>query len=323
MTPFPLLGLHHVSALSAHIGRTHEFYPGVLGLRPLIKTVNQDEPSMYHLFYGDGPGRPGSDITLFDLPHAVREVRGNNSISCTTFRLHGEESFRYWASRLEELGVPHGDIAERDERMVLDFKDPEGIRLSLVEDEGVLDASPWNESPVPPEHQLRGLGCVELTVPELAPTDAFLTTALGLYHDHSYVPTGRSDVEVHVYTNGEGGAHAEIHVAVRGELPRARYGAGGVHHLALRSPFEGVRMSEWDRRLTELGYRTSGVVDRHYFTSLYVREPGGVLFELATDGPGFAADGPLDAEKLSLPPFLEPRRSEIEGKLKPIEAASR
>jgi glyoxalase family protein len=316
-TTLRLTGTHHVSALSAHIGRTHDFFTQILGMRPVIRTVNQDEPTMYHLFFGDGAGTPGSDMTFFDLPRAARERPGNNSISRTALRVNGRAALDYWVSRFDALGVQHDDIATRDGRLALDFEDAETTKLSLVDDGGAGAAFPWDQSPVPAQFQIRGLGYVTLTVPALGPTDRFLTDALGLRHDHTYPLAVAPQIEVHVYVVGDGGAHAEVHVAVRDDLPRATYGAGGVHHVALRVP-EGQRVEDWMRRIDLLGYRNSGIVDRHYFTSLYVREPNGVLFELATDGPGFEVDGPLDAERLSLPPFLEPRRAEIESALRPL-----
>jgi glyoxalase family protein len=312
-----LTGVHHVSAVSAHIGRTHDFYTRVLGMRPVIRTVNQDDPSMYHLFFGDGAGTPGSDMTVFDIPGAAREHRGNNSITLTTFRVNGERALDYWRTRLDERGVAHGGISTRNGRRVLEFADSEGTPLSLVDDGGAGASFPWVDSPVPAEHQIRGLGYTTITVPVLEPTDRFLTEALGLRQGHTYPLLDAPQYDVHVYTIGTGGAHAEVHVIVRDDLPRARYGAGGVHHVALRVP-EGQRMQEWVDRLDTLGYRNSGIVDRHYFTSAYVREPNHVLFELATDGPGFEVDGPLDGERLSLPPFLEPSRADIESKLKPL-----
>jgi glyoxalase family protein len=320
LVPLALVGVHHVSAISAHIDRSYDFYTRVLGLRPVIKTVNQDDTSMYHLFLGDGVGSPGSDMTVFDIRGAAREHRGNHSITRTSFRVSGRDTFDWWAARFDELGVPHGAIATRGGRRVLDFDDVEGTALALVDDDGAGAAFPWDESSVPAQHQLRGLGYPEITVPALEPTDRFLTTALGLRHDRTYPVAGAPSYQVHVYVIGDGGAHAEVHVIVRDDLPRARYGAGGVHHVALRVP-HGQSMEEWVARLDVAGYRNSGIVDRHYFTSAYVREPNHILFELATDGPGFDVDGPLDSERLSLPPFLEPRRAEIEAKLRPLVAA--
>jgi len=231
-----LAGVHHVSALSAHIVRTHDFYTRVLGMRPVIRTVNQDDPGMYHLFFGDGVGSPGSDMTVFDMPRAAREHRGNNSISLTTFRVAGEGTLAWWAARLAAHGVAHSGIVTRDGRAVLDFDDPEGTQLSLVDDGGAGGAFPWDASPVPAERQIRGLGYVALTVPALAPTDRFLTGALGLRHDHDYALDDAPAYRAHVYVVGEGGVHAEVHVRVRDDLPRARYGSGGVHHVALRVP---------------------------------------------------------------------------------------
>jgi glyoxalase family protein len=314
-----LTGVHHVSSLSAHIGRSHDFYVRVLGLRPVIKTVNQDDTSMYHLFFGDGAGTPGSDMTVFDMPRAARERRGNNAISRTAFRVAGEGTMQYWADRLTSLEIAHAGIAERDGRAVIDFDDWEGTQLSLVDDGGEGEAFPWDASAVPAAHQIRGLGYTTITVPTLEPTDRFLTDGLGLGRSHDYRLADDSPFTVHVYAIGTGGAHAEVHVVVRDDLPRTSYGAGGVHHVALRVP-AGSRIAEWAEHLDALRYHNSGVVDRHYFQSVYVREPSHVLFELATDGPGFMVDGPLDAERLSLPPFLEPRRAEIEARLAPLHS---
>jgi glyoxalase family protein len=284
-------------------------------MRPLIKTVNQDDTSMYHLFFGDGAGSPGSDMTIFDIPGAVAERRGNNSITLTTFRIAGSKALDYWTRRLTDLGIENTGVVERDGRAVIDFDDFEGTQLSLIDDGGAGDSYPWEGSAVPAEHQIRGLGYVAITVPELAATAGFLTGALALEPDHTYGDN------VHVFRIGDGGAHAEVHVRVRPEMPRARHGSGGVHHFAIRVP-EGQELSDWIDRLDRSGYANSGYVDRHYFKSAYVREPNHVLFELATDGPGFEVDGPIDTSKLSLPPFLEPRRAQIEANLKPLNSGS-
>jgi glyoxalase family protein len=305
--------MHHVSSLSAHIGRTRDFYTRVLGLRPVITTVNQDDTAMYHLFFADGKGSPGSDMTVFDLPRAAPEHRGNNAITLTTFRVSGEQTLAYWDERLTSLRVPHGEIHLRDGRAVLDFDDPVGTQLSLVDDGGAGESFPWPASPVPPARQIRGLGYVGITVPDLGPTDKFLREAIGAQPHHTYPVADASRYSVHVYLIGG----AEHHVTVRDDLPRARYGSGGVHHLALRIP-SVQRIQDWEQRISSLGYHNSGIVDRHYFTSLYVREPNHILYELATEGPGFEVDGPIDPDRLSLPPFLEPRRADIESKLRPI-----
>ena len=317
VTELQLASMHHVSSVSANIKRSRDFYTRVLGMRPIITTVNQDDPRMYHLFFGDGNATPGSDMTVFDIPHAARELRGNNSISLTSFRVSGAGTLAYWTDRLNELGVPNVGVTERDGRNVLDFDDFEGTQLSLIDDGGVGEAHPWSASPVPPEHQIRGLGYITIVVPEREPTHEFLTLALGLTHSRVY-PLGEApEFSVHVYSIGAGGPNAEVHVIVRDDLPRARYGAGGVHHVALMVP-DGQSMSDWVAKLTLLGFHNSGVVDRHYFQSIYVREPNHVLFELATYGPGFEVDGPIDENRVSLPPFLEPRRAEIVSQLAPL-----
>ncbi len=319
MTAAPLLtGLHHLTAVSADAPGNHRFYTRGLGMRLVKRTVNQDDTSAYHLFYADGLASPGSDLTFFDWPVGP-ERRGGNSVTRTGLRVSGgAESLDWWAGRLRGLGAPHGAVSERDGRLVLDFEDPEGQRLSLVDDGGTGGGHPWERSPVPAERQIRGLGPVEMTVPEFGPTDAVLTGVMGMRRARDY---GAAVGEVHVYEMGEGGGGpaAELHVAVRPGLPPARPGAGGVHHVAFRTPDE-ARYRAWAERLASLRVPNSGPVDRHYFRSLYFREPNGVLFEIATDGPGFALDEPLESlgERLALPPFLEPRRASIEAGLKPI-----
>lgn len=273
---------------------------------------------MYHLFFGDGEATPGSDMTVFDIPHAARELRGNNCISLTSFRVSGADAMSYWVERLNSLGVANIGITQRDGRSVLDFDDFEGTQLSIIDDRGEGPGHAWNESPVPAEYQIRGLGYITIVVPDREPTHQFLTLALGLTHHHTY-PLGEApEFNVHVYHIGNGGPNAEVHVIVRDDLPRTRYGAGGVHHVALLVP-AGQRMEDWVAKLSLLGFHNSGIVDRHYFQSIYVREPNHVLFELATVGPGFDVDGPLDDKRLSLPPFLEPRRLEIQKGLEPLD----
>ncbi len=332
-----LTGIHHVSALTNDIRGTHAFYTRVMGMRLVKKTVNQDDPSMYHLLYADALGSPGSEMTYFDMPLAKRERRGNNSISRTTFRVDGEASLRFWAKRFAEHGVAHGGLVTKGGRLHLDFEDPAGLAASLVDDGGRGEAHPWDGSPVPARHQLRGLGYSEITVPELQPTHDFLTGVLNMVAERSYLhpdaeqdapndtpgdddaPGGTAGDTVHVYRMDGEGPDAEIHVAVRPDLARARYGSGGVHHVALRVPDE--RFDWWTERLEGTDLQFSGAVDRFYFRSMYVREPGGVMFELATDGPGFLVDESDEdlGKALSLPPFLEARRAEIEARLEPID----
>jgi glyoxalase family protein len=310
-----LTGIHHLTAVTADAARNHAFYTGVLGLRLVKKTVNQDDVSAYHLFYADGEGSPGTDVTFFDWPVGP-ERRGTRSVVRTGLRVAGEEALRYWADRLATSGVVHRGVALRDGRLTLDFEDGEGQRLSLIDDGGQGESHPWAKSPVPAAHQIRGLGPITMSVPRLAPTDTVLRELMGMRRERDYV--GLEGAPTHVYAMGQGGAAAELHVAVEPGLPIAEQGAGAVHHVAFRiadAAYEG-----WAERLVEAGVRSSGPVDRFYFRSLYFRDPSGVLFEIATDGPGFHADEPKDSlgERLALPPFLEGRRAEIERGLKPL-----
>jgi glyoxalase family protein len=310
-----LTGIHHLTAVSADAPGNLNFYTKVLGMRLVKKTVNQDDVSAYHLFYADGEARPGTDVTFFDWP-APKEVRGTHSIVRTGLRVSGE-SLRWWKDRLEKAAVRHGEIAAIDGRATLEFEDPEGQRLALIDDGGKGDARPWPKSPVPAEHQIRGLGPITLSVPQLRSTDVILTTVMGLRKVRDYEHPQTKD-PIHVYEMGEGGPAAELHVAVQPGLPVAEQGAGAVHHVAFRTP--DAEYDAWAAKLKEMGIPNSGKVDRFYFRSLYFREPNGILFEIASDGPGFATDEPADklGEKLSLPPFLEDRRTEIEAGLKPL-----
>jgi glyoxalase family protein len=309
-----LTGIHHLTAISAKPRDNLAFYTGVLGMRLVKKTVNQDDVSAYHLFYADGKANPGTDLTFFDFP-AAPERRGTNSISRTGLRVSGEKSLGYWKDRLARAGGQVGDVREVDGRLTLPCEDGEGQRLVLVDDGGAGEASPWQKSSVPAEHQIRGLGPIMLSVQDLGRTAAVLTDVMNMtrVRDYAY-----DDVPVHVFAMGEGGLAAELHV-IEQNGPMARQGAGGVHHVAFRTPDE-VQYEAWAQRLNELGVRNSGAIDRFYFRSLYFREPNGILFEIATDGPGFATDEPMETlgEKLALPPFLEPRRAEIEAGLKPL-----
>jgi glyoxalase family protein len=311
-----LTGIHHLTAISAKPGENLRFYTGLLGMRLVKKTVNQDDVSAYHLFYADGKANPGTDLTFFDFP-AAPERRGTNSISRTGLRVSGEKTLGYWKDRLTKAGGHAGAVTEVDGRLTLPFEDIEGQRLVLVDDGGNDPSSPWERSPVPAEHQIRGLGPIVLNVHDLKRTEQVLTQVMNMKKVRDYTaPDAKAPVEV--FAMGEGGPAAELHVIEQKDLPAARQGAGGVHHVAFRTP--DTQYDAWTQRLNELGVANSGAVDRFYFRSLYFREPNGILFEIATDGPGFATDEPMETlgEKLALPPFLEPRRAAIEAGLKPI-----
>lgn len=313
-----LLGIHHVTAISAAIRDNHCFYTQTLGMRLVKRSVNQDDVSAYHLFYADARGTPGTDLTFFDWP-VPPEQRGSRSITRTYLRVAGRAALEFWAGWLRERGVAAGEIVERDGRLTLDLVDGEGQRLSLVDDGGVGLAYPWDRSPVPAPHQVRGLGPVVISVPELATTDRLLQRALAMRLVREYPHPEREQNRVHVYEMGEGGASAELHVAVQPDIGVARQGAGGVHHVAFRTP--DADYDAWAERLNAFRIPNSGKVDRYWFQSLYFREPNGILFEIATEGPGFAVDEDPAAlgEQVVLPPFLEARREAILAGLTPID----
>jgi len=311
-------GIHHLTAITADASGNLRFYTKVLGLRLVKKTVNQDDTSAYHLFYADGKASPGSDVTFFDWP-VGRERRGTHSIARTALRVGSEASLSWWRDHLRAAGVKPGEVVDMAGHTSFDFEDPEGQRLRLVNDEGSGDSNPWTGSSIPQEHQIRGLGPITLSVPDLKPTAAILTQVLNMKELRSH-PSGKGDSATYVFAMGPGGPAAELHVAVEPHLPAAGQGAGGVHHVAFRTPTVEM-LHRWTERLASFKLPSSGEVERYYFRSLYFREPNGILFEIAPDGPGFAVDEPLESlgERLSLPPFLEARRASIESRLKPLQ----
>jgi glyoxalase family protein len=310
-------GIHHLTAVTAHAKENLKFYTQTLGMRLIKKTVNQDDTTAYHLFYGDGVASPGADLTFFDFD-AAPEKRGNHTVGRTGLRVDSEDSLNWWKEHLQSHNVGTSGIKERNGHVSLDFEDFEGQRFRMVID-GANKVVPWHKSPVPAERQIIGLGPITLSVPRLDRTEAVLTQVMNMRKVREYAPTSYTP-ETHVYEMGPGGPGAELHVAVDPSLPQARPGAGGVHHVAFRTPDQDT-LRQWIARVTQAGLRSSGEVERFYFTSLYFREPNGILFEIATDVPGFAADEPMETlgESLALPPFLEGRRASIEANLKPLE----
>ncbi|BCH14323.1 MULTISPECIES: ring-cleaving dioxygenase [unclassified Mesorhizobium] len=312
-----LTGIHHLTAITANAPGNLHFYTGILGMRLVKKTVNQDDTSAYHLFYADAEATPGTDLTFFDWP-VGRERRGTNSIVRTSLRVASPESLAWWKQHLSGETVATGEIGDIGGYPSLDFEDPEGQRLRLVSDGGKGDSHPWAQSPIPIEHQIRGLGPIVISVPDITNTEIVLTRVMNMRKARDYAsPDGQG--QVHVFEMGEGGPAAELHVAVQPGLAPARQGAGAVHHVAFRAPDQKI-LHQWTARLAEFRLPSSGEVERYYFRSLYFREPNGILFEIATDGPGFTADEPLETlgESLALPPFLEPKRAAIEAGLKPL-----
>jgi glyoxalase family protein len=294
--------IHHVTAVTAKIGENLRFYTEVLGLRLVKRSVNQDDVSAYHLFYADAVGSPGTDMTFFDWPSIGSNTPGAASIALTSFRVPGS-SLDFWQERLKEAG----SAPLREEGSIL-FSDPEGQRLELVDDTAMPGGgTPWDKF-VPEQHAIRGILGVDLESARPEGTKRVLTEILGF-------ESASADVFV---ASGET-SHGRVRL-VRSEGGRfGRLGAGGVHHVAFRVSNDD-ELLEMKERVEAMGLKTSGYVDRFYFHSLYFREPGGVLFELATDGPGFASDESQEhlGEHLALPPFLESQRTRIEAGLKPL-----
>lgn len=317
-----LHGIHHVTAVTAKIGENAHFYTNVLGLRLVKKSVNQDDVSAYHLFYADKIGSPGTDMTFFDWPQVAKERRGTDSIAATAFRVNGREALNYWSQRLHEHGIEHSGIETFAGRDVLRFDDPEGQRLILVDDEGVdYEGEIWDGAGIPLEYAIRGFYAVMLSVPKLAHVEPILTQVLQFSEaQRAQYPTGQETV---IYNIGGGGPGRELWVMEEPNQPLARLGAGGTHHVAFRVA-DKDEQEYWHNQIGGVGLPISGFIDRYYFQSIYFRISNGILFEIATDGPGFATDEDVETlgERLALPPFLEPRRQQIEAGLKPIQMPS-
>ncbi|MFD1703320.1 ring-cleaving dioxygenase [Methylopila henanensis] len=301
--------LHHVTAISGPARRNLGFHTGVLGLRLVKKTVNFDDPGTYHLYYGDAAGRPGSVLTFFPWDHVAPGRVGVGETSQTAFRVP-RGSIGWWAQRFVEAGVPHENPVVRFGETVLAFKDPDGLSLALVGVEGAEAEEAWDGGPVPAEHAIRGFHGVTLLLDKAEATAAVLTGVFG----HREV--GREGNVVR-YSAGEEGYGRFVDLREVGGFLRGRPGGGSVHHIAFRAADDAAQAEMVRKLVEEHGLGVTEQKDRNYFRSVYFREPGGVLFEIATDEPGFAADEPAErlGEALKLPPFLEPLRPRIEERL--------
>ena len=308
-------GLHHVTAIAGDPQENVDFYTRVLGMRLVKKSVNQDAPDTYHLFYADGVGSPGTDLTFFpwpDLPKARPRV---GQIVEVPFAVPSG-SLEYWQERLAENGVTIQDEETRFGERTLPFEDPHGLRLALVETDDDREFEPWAHSPVPAAHQVRGMHAVRLWEHELEPTEALLTEVMGF-------ETVGEDDGWHRYGVAGGGSGTLAEVKVVDQHPRTGNrvgGTGAVHHAAWRMRDSDEELELRDV-ITRVGLQPSPQIDRHWFKSVYFREPGGVLFELATDGPGFTVDEDPDelGTSLVLPPSMEEQRAEIEANLPPLD----
>jgi glyoxalase family protein len=302
-------GIHHVTATAGPARRNIDFYTRTLGLRLVKRTVNFDDPGTYHFYYGDEEGRPGTILTFFPWEHVAPGRLGVGQTRETLFRVP-EDAIGYWTHRLVEQGVPHQALEKRFGETVLPFKDRDGMQLALVAVPGAEDEPAWGDGEVPVEHAIRGFHSVGLLLADAAPTGAILTDVFGF----SEVAREGSVVRFKAGDTSIGGI---VDIRAAGDFLRGRMGGGSVHHIAFRAANDAAQAEMVRKLAQDLGLATTEQKDRNYFRSVYFREPGGILFEIATDEPGFAADEPAASlgQSLKLPLFLERRRQQIEAVL--------
>ena len=311
-----ITGLHHVTAIAGDPQRNLDFYTGVLGMRLVKRSVNQDAPDTYHLFYADAEGHPGSDLTFFpwpDLPPGKRGVGLTNEVALAV----PPGTLGWWSERLRSAGLRTEEPTRWFGEPVLPFTDPDGLGLALVETADPREFTAWADSPVDPSRQIRGLHAVRMAQRSLAPTARFLLEGLGF-------SAAGEEKGWHRFTAGDGGSGRAVDIQVLPDAQRGEWGVGSVHHIAWRVP-DGQTQRSVRGDVGLAGARPTEVIDRFWFQSVYFREPGGALFEVATDGPGFTVDESPETlgERLILPPWLEPRRAEIERGLPRLTSAVR
>jgi glyoxalase family protein len=306
-------GIHHITAIAGPPKENHRFYTEVLGLRLVKKSINQDVPDTYHLFFADGDGNPGTDLTFFPWPDMGPGRVGTGVWGEVSFAI-APGSMEYWAERLAAAEIQVGTPETRFGENVLPFADPHGMALSLTETKTYdsFTFASWDQSPVPAEHQIRALSSVRLTVRDDAATTEFLSGAFGFSH-------AGTDGSWNRFTVGEGAGGQRIDILVDAAAPRGKWGVGAVHHVAFRIPDDEQELTVRNQ-IVDHGGQASPVIDRFWFKSVYVREPSGALCEVATDGPGFAADEDPNhlGESLVLPPWYESQRAQIEAVLPQI-----
>ena len=309
-----LLGIHHVTAITGDPQENVDFYVGTLGLRLVKRTVNQDDPGTYHLFYADAVGNPGTDLTFFAWPQALHGREGVGQASAVALAIP-QSSLSYWTARLREHGISFEGPTRRFDEDVLSFSDVHGQALELVAapDAEARQWQPWTDGPVPAEQAIRGIHSITLMESADDPTATFLKEPLGFWRAAQEDRRTRFGV-------GAGGSGAWLDLVVTSGGQRARVAVGTIHHVAWRTPNDAEQQAWW-QQIQDHGVAVSEIIDRFWFHSIYFREPGGVLFEIATDGPGFLTDEPLSelGTRLVLPPWLEPARAQIERALQPIE----
>ncbi|WP_199431426.1 ring-cleaving dioxygenase [Qaidamihabitans albus] len=309
---FRTSGLHHVTAIGGDPQRNADFYLRTLGLRLVKTTVNFDDPGTYHLYYGDESGKPGTLLTFFPWRDVPRGRIGTGQATTTSFSVP-EQSIGWWKRHLEAAGVETSRVTNRDDEDVLSFRDPDGLPLALVAHPQGDPRDPWDTPLVPGEHAIRGLHSVTLSVSREDATAGMLTEGLGL----SFAAEDGNRFRFHA---GAGGPGALVDVLVTPDAPKGLVAGGTVHHVAWRAPDEQTQAA-WREELVSRGVGVTSIMDRQYFRSIYFREPGGTLLEIATDQPGFSIDEPLLelGRALKLPPWLEPNREQIQAMLPELE----
>ncbi|WP_041256002.1 ring-cleaving dioxygenase [Exiguobacterium antarcticum] len=307
---------HHVTAITSSAEKNYEFFTNVLGMRLVKKTVNQDDIQTYHLFFADDKGSAGTDMTFFDFPGIPKGIHGTNEIYKTAFRVPTDEALDYWIKRFDKYDVKHRGIKEQFGKKTLSFVDFDDQQYMLISDEhneGIASGIPWQNGPVPLEFAITGLGPIHIRIAEFDRLKEVLEKAM-LMREIDQAGS------LHLFEMGQGGNGAQVIVEHNLLLPSGQQGFGTVHHVAFRVE-DTAALNEWISRMQNLRFNTSGYVDRFFFESLYARVAQGILFEWATDGPGFMGDEPYETvgEKLSLPPFLESQRQQIEQMVRPID----
>jgi len=308
--PATIPGIHHVTCITGDVQKNVDFYVSVLGLRFVKKSINQDLPDTYHLYFGDQLGSPGTAMTFFGWPTWPKRKAGSGQITTVAFAVP-EDSIHFWRSLLKKRGVD----ATRTSRFgteTLVFQDGDGIELELVPGPTSLHTVPWSGGPVPAEHAIRGFHSVTMTVAEAGSTFELLSKTMGFRR-------GAREGNRTRFETGGGGPDSTLDVVESPEGPVGEESIGTVHHVAWRAP-DDEHQIEWRETLLAAGRNVTPVIDRWYFKSIYYREPGGILFEIATDGPGFTIDEKPDAlgTSLSLPPWFQVRRDRLDQVLTPI-----
>ncbi len=306
-----ILGIHHITAMASDAQRNIDFYVSILGLRFVKKSINQDAPDVYHLYYGDEVGSPGTAMTFFPFGRSARGTRGNGEISRVGFAVP-IPSINFWINHLSKNGISFSGPERKYENDIISFLDPDGMMIELVFSDKQVLKFPWKQGPIPVEHAIRNFFGVTMNLASIEDSAAVLNNVLGF---HSVFQNGNT----HRFLIGKGSDEAAIDIIVNPNIPFARQSAGSVHHIAWRVK-DFAAHEEWQHHIEQSGLSPTEVIDRFYFHSIYFREPGGILYEIASDNPGFQVDETLEelGTHLMLPPWYEIHREKIERALSPI-----